>query len=339
MTKTEKKDGFVLVALANDQVRVKLMDLGATIVSLCVRDRNDRWQDVVLGYESLSDYETYKGYLGAIVGRTANRIRAGRFTLEGETYQLPVNNGPNCNHGGLKGFSFRKFEAAALTENSVTFTLHSPDGEEGYPGNMDVKVTYRLQGSELTIEYEVTSDAATLASLTSHAYFNLSGHAVSVKDHLLQIDADSYGHVDGDGLFTGEKEAVQGTPFDFRRPRKIAEALDSHHGQIRTATGLDHPYFLNQGTDAMRLYSPETGISMTVSTSYPVCQVYSANYLGGERGKDRLPMDRQTGICLEASFAPDDINIEKEQSKTIVRKGEIWTNRVSFRFDAEHEGE
>lgn len=250
-----------------------------------------------------------------------------------------MNNGPNCNHGGEKGFAFRTFTVADTTEDSVTFALHSPDGEEGYPANLDVAVTYRIEGSTLVIEYDATPDGTTLINLTNHAYFNLDGQATYIGDHWLEIQADAYGHVDGDILFTGETEDVTGTIFDFRKSRRIGEALESGDGQIETATGLDHPFLLNRETDAVRLYSEKTGISMTVSSSCPVCQIYSGNFLAGETGKDGQPMNRQTAVCIETSYAADDINIRNEQSKTIVKKGESWKEWTSFRFETDHESQ
>lgn len=337
MTTTEQRQGFTLVKLTGPDLKATFMDLGATLLSLEVRDKTGNWQDVVLGYESLEDYEKHQGYLGTVVGRTANRIRKGQFTLDGRQYQLPVNNGPNCNHGGVKGFSFRKFDVTSFTDDSVTFTIHSPAGEEGYPGMLDAAVTYRLEGPKLVIEYEAATDSQTLVNLTNHTYFNLDGHASSIGSHRLQLASDEFGHVDKDGLFTGTRQKVEGTAFDFRQPRYVRDALESGDPQIETATGLDHPFFLTRSQDAARLISDSTGIEMRVSTSLPACQIYSANYLGGQPGKDHLPMNRQTGICIETGYAPDDINIEKENSRTIVKKGEPWKAWTAFEFDTAYE--
>lgn len=242
MTTTEQRQGFTLVKLTGPDLKATFMDLGATLLSLEVRDKTGNWQDVVLGYESLEDYEKHQGYLGTVVGRTANRIRKGQFTLDGRQYQLPVNNGPNCNHGGVKGFSFRKFDVTSFTDDSVTFTIHSPAGEEGYPGTLDAAVTYRLEGPKLVIEYEAATDSQTLVNLTNHTYFNLDGHASSIGSHRLQLASDEFGHVDKDGLFTGTRQKVEGTAFDFRQPRYVRDALESGDPQIETATGLDHPF-------------------------------------------------------------------------------------------------
>ena len=317
--------------IENEHIRLKTMDQGATILSLSVRDRDGQWQDVVLGYQNLEDYETYKCYLGALVGRTANRIRGGRCTLNGKEYQLPINNGPNCNHGGRKGLSFRTFESRQL-EDRILFEITSPDGEEGYPGTLQLQAQYILQGDTLVLRYEAQSSEDTLLSLTNHSYFNLAGHPCFVGDHELTLAADAYGHVDENGLFTGELESVEGTPFDFRRPKAIKEALDFENGQIALGNGLDHPFAFSHDHNQVVLYCPETGIEMTVSTTMPAAQVYSANYLGGQPDKNGAPLDPRTGVCIETSCLPDDINLHPDTTPTILKKGETWTGETTFRF-------
>lgn len=317
--------------IENDHIRLTVMDEGATILRLLVKDKDGHWQDVVLGYQSLEDYEKYKCYLGALVGRTANRIRNGRFILNGKAYQLPINNGPNCNHGGEKGLSFREFEGRTEGDRLV-FEIISPDGEEGYPGTLRLRAEYILEGDMVRLRYTASSDEDTLLSLTNHSYFNLSGRPCFVGEHVLRLAAGQYGHVDKDGLFTGELEDVAGTPFDFRKGRTVASALDFDNEQIALGNGIDHPFVFDTDHDQAVLYCPETGIEMTMSTTMPAAQIYTANYLSSEADKNGEPLDARSGICIETSYLPDDINLHPETSETILKKGDTWTSETSFRF-------
>lgn len=327
-----RDDGVEIIVLKNEDIEVWLTTLGAAILKLIVKDKNGEACDVAAGYETLEDYPKYRDYLGATVGRTANRIREGKFTLNGIDYQLPINNGPNCNHGGIDGFSFRNFKAE-LKENSVIFRLHSPDGEEGYPGNLDFQVEYSLNGPELTLHYMGESDADTLLNVTNHTYFNLSGKPEYIGDHILKIDADKFGATNADGLFTGELLDVENTDFDFRIPDKLDKVLKSDHEQIKFGYGLDHGFMLNSDKDQVVLYSPESGIEMTVSTTMPMAQLYTANYFNNFPGKYGQVLPRQGYTAIECQYPADDINIRKEDSKTILRKGEQFDESTSFKFN------
>lgn len=324
-------DGKEIYILKNEQMEVWLSNLGASILKLIVSDRNNQPVDVVLGYESLEDYPKYRAYLGAAVGRVANRIKAGQFSISGKDYQLPINNGPNCNHGGTDGFSFRLWNTI-LQDNAITFTLHSPDMEEGFPGNMDAAVTYTLNGSSLEIHYEAVSDQDTLASFTNHSYFNLSGHPDYIGNHLLSAAAEQFQQIDPDGLVTGRILDVEGTPFDFRTPKPIASALESDHEQIRIGKGLDHSFILKNVTDPIHLYNPDNGIELVVNTTLPQAQFYTANWFDGEPGKTKEPLGQYAGIAIETQNSPDDIHLHADAPRTLLKKGEKLDEKTTFSF-------
>lgn len=327
----KRDDGIEIIVLKNEELEVWLTTLGAAILKLIVKDKNGKELDVAAGYETLEDYPKYRDYLGAVVGRTANRIKEGKFSLNDIDYQLPVNNGPNCNHGGIDGFSFRNFKAD-LKEDSVIFSLHSPDGEEGYPGNLDFQAEYKLNGPELILHYTGQSDADTLLNPTNHTYFNLGGSPDYIGDHIVQIDADAFGATDANGLFTSEWIDVDGTDFDFRKPAALDKVLKSGHEQIKFGYGLDHGFRLSSDKDQVVLYSPQSGIEMTVSTTFPMAQFYTANYFNNFPGKYGQVLPRQGYTAIECQYPADDININKQNSKTILRKGEQFDESTSFKF-------
>lgn len=328
-----RDDGLEIIELENDKMKVVVSNFGGVILSLKVKDRNGLWQDVVLGYESLNDYKHYDKYVGALVGRVANRIRNGEFELNGKTYHTPVNNGPNSNHGGEKGFSFRPFKTL-LKDDRVLFSRVSPDGEEGYPGTLHFMAEYVLRDDILILHYTAQSDEDTLLNITHHSYFNLSGYPCAIDDHILSVRADEYGKVDENGLYTGEIASVEGTPFDFRKARTIKTALDAEDTdeQIKLGAGLDHHFFFTADKNQVVLYSPHTGIEMTVSTSMPGAQIYTANYLDGEKGKNGFPLERRDAVCIETQCTPDDIHVNKENPETLLKKGETYDEWTSYRF-------
>ncbi|BBH25510.1 aldose 1-epimerase [Intestinibaculum porci] len=322
------------IILRNEEMEVHLLNLGATIKNIYVSDAQKHIRDVVLGYGDVFDYMRYDGYLGASVGRCANRIAKGRFTLDGKTYHLPINNGPHSLHGGLKGFSYRLFDYI-YTNHQVTFHYLSPDGQEGYPGTLDVYVTYTLDKTTLTMDYQAVTSQTTLVNLTNHTYFNLDGIACPIDDHLLTVKASHYALVDGDGLVTGEIRDIHHTPFDFTKEKAIGEALHSDDPQIILARGLDHPFLFDDNHDQVILRSKASGITMKVSTSLPLAQIYSANYLDGRLGKHKYPMNAQSALCIETSYLPDSIHLEKD-SPTILKPGESYQASTSYTFT--HEG-
>lgn len=312
------------IILKNDFLEVHVLSLGGTLKNIIFAGK-----DVLLGYDDPMDYLRYDGYLGALVGRVANRIAKGTFTLNGRTYHLPINNGPNNIHGGIHGFSYRVFDYI-LKDNQVVFHYVSPDGQEGFPGTLDFYAFYTLKDQALSLRYEAISDADTLINITNHAYFNLSGKASYIGDHALRVKADRFAHVNADGLVTGEIEKVAGTPFDYRQAHLIDDVLKSNHEQIQVAKGLDHPFIFTADHDQVELTSKQSGISLTVSTSLPQAQLYTANYLDGRMGKS-TPMNAQDALCIETQFMPDGIHQEKSPM-SLLQKGEEYQAETIYTF-------
>lgn len=319
--------------------------LGATITSLWAPDRSGRQGDVTLGHDSLEGYLAASPYFGAVVGRYANRIAYGRVMLDGDTWQLSVNDGPHHLHGGLRGFDKVVWEAEPFDGDGgvgVRFSYQSADGEEGYPGALHARVTYRLtDADELRCEYLASTTRPTPVNLTQHSYWNLSaGHSPAILDHELTIHADAFTPVD-DGLIpTGDQRLVHGTPFDFRQPRRIGACIDDDDQQLRRAGGYDHNYVLRRPATATmhpaaRLHDPLTGRTLSISTSEPGLQLYSGNFLDGTiRGKDGRQYVHRAGLCLETQHFPDSPN-RPEFPSTIVRPGARHESTTVFRFSVE----
>lgn len=322
--------------LASDCLKVWISELGATILRIQTKDREGNWIDVALSHEKLDDYPDYDSFLGAVVGRTCNRIGKGKFILNDTEYSLPINNGPNSHHGGgFNGFAMKVFNAVPLPDDSgVAFYVVSPDGDQGYPGNIMLMVVYRLTEDKLSIEYTAASDADTIANFTSHVYFNLSGHPVSIHDHILQIAADRFGPVDPDGMVTGELALVENSPFDFRNPKRVGDTLvlEEENEQLKLARGVDHPFALSKTKEQAILYCPETGIELKISTTLPYLHVYTSNWMEGESGRGGELLTRQCGIAFESELFPNDINLNPGSSATILRKGEVWNEKTEFQF-------
>ncbi|MBR5288836.1 MAG: galactose mutarotase [Clostridia bacterium] len=305
------KDGREVTAftLKNGAVSAVILDYGCTIQSLIVPDKNGKPVDVVLGYDTVKGYEDGDGYLGAAIGRVGNRIAKGKFTLNGKDYTLAVNNGPNHLHGGLVGFDSVIWDAK-VSEDALAFTRLSPDGEEGYPGNLLVTITYRLLDNALEITYDAKTDAPTLINLTNHSYFNLNGGG-SVLDHVLQVNADRFCEGDPDCLPTGKLLAVAGTPFDFNEPKKIGRDIGMDDIQLKNGGGYDHNFCLSDPAEIKKaavLASEETGIEMTTTTTLPGMQVYSANFLTEREGKGGVSIGYRYALCLETQRYPDAIH-------------------------------
>jgi aldose 1-epimerase len=322
-------------------VEVRTMPYGAIIVSVRVPDKAGKVDDVVLGFDRLDGYLGTHPYFGAIVGRYANRIAKGSFTLDGQTYSLATNNGPNALHGGLKGFD-KKMWTAELVNNEgnvgVIYRVESPDGDEGYPGNVKVQVAYTLSGNnELSVEYEASTDKATPINLTQHSYFNLAGEGRGdILGHRLTIDADRFTPVDATLIPTGDQASVQNTPFDFRRPTVIGARIDADEEQLRHGGGYDHNWILNRDRDglihAARLEEPTSGRTVDVSTTEPGLQFYSGNFLDGTiKGKSGHVYAKRSGLCLETQHFPDSPNHAGFPS-TILRPGERFRSKTVFAF-------
>jgi aldose 1-epimerase len=319
-------------------VQVVISSLGAAIHSIRTPDREGRAADVVLGFDTLDEWVTNPPFFGVIVGRYANRIAGGRFTLDGATYTLATNNGPNHLHGGTRGFDKVVWRAEPLAEadgDAVRFTYVSADGEEGYPGRLTTSVLYTLTaGNELRLDYSASSDKATVVNLSNHAYFNLAGKG-TVLDHELQINADRYTPVNATLIPTGELAPVEGTPFDFRQATAIGARIAANHEQIRIGGGYDHNFVLNGAPGELRLaaraFDPSSGRMLEVQTTEPGVQLYSGNFGSPITGRGGESYPRHGGFCLETQHFPDSPNHPSFPS-TVLRPGETFESTTVFRF-------
>ncbi len=323
------KDGESVNAyiIRNDALAAEILEYGATIHSLRVQ-HGGVWTDVVLGYDTLREYEENDGYLGACVGRVGNRIGGGAFALNGKTYMLAKNDGENHLHGGVRGFDKYVWAAEELPDG-VRFARVSPDGEEGYPGTLRAAVSYRLQGDTLAMEYEASADEDTLCNLTNHSYFNLNGGG-SVLDHTLQISSDEFLENSAATLPTGNRLPVAGTPFDFRAPKRIGQDIGAEDIQLRNCGGYDHNFCLT-GDPAAVLRGDTSGITMTVRTTLPGVQLYTANVLTERRGKNGAVYAPRGALCLETQYFPNAMACEGFE-KPILRAGDRWRHRTTLKF-------
>jgi aldose 1-epimerase len=321
----------------------KIINYGAAITSLFVPDRDGNIEDVVLGYDSLQGYVNGSEYFGAVVGRYGNRIGKGQFVLDGQQYQLTINNGENHLHGGKIGFNKVLWEAEVLNDSdmpAIRFTYVSRDGEEGYPGTVTLKVTYALtDNNELRIDYEGMADKPTILNPTQHSYFNLSGNfAETILGHSLMIEADKFTPVDEGLIPTGELASVENTPLDFRQPRTIGARIDDPFEQLVLGKGYDHNWVLRDYTgpgqvhEAAELYEPDSGRVMTVFTDQPGLQFYSGNFLDGSAvGKNGIAYGHRTGLCLETQVFPDSPNHPDFPSATLY-PGQVYRQTTIYQF-------
>lgn len=334
----QTRDGQAVeaITLDNGQLSCTFLTYGATLVSLNVPDPAGKMVDVALGYDTLEAYESQDKYLGATVGRYANRIAAGRFTLDGVEYTLVVNDGDNHLHGGPTGFSTRVWQAEEVP-GGVCFTYESQDMEEGFPGALTAKVTYTLEDSALVAHYQATTDRPTVCNLTNHTYFNLNGHnSGSILDHVLVLHAAHYTPVVPGSIPTGKIEEVIGTPMDFLYPHTIGQRIERPFPQLQRCGGYDHNWVIDgpMGTlrPAARLVGDKTGIALEVETTLPGVQCYAANFLEGcPTGKGGVTYHNREGVCLETQFYPDSPNHPSFPS-CVLRPGEVWDHTTVFRF-------
>ena len=321
------------ITLKNEDLQVNVTNLGVHILSIFMKDKNGKMGDVVLGYEKIEDYLTQDKYLGATVGRFANRIKKGTFDLNGKTYHLAINNGPNHLHGGIEGFNHRLFDYEIKGDNQVVFHYLSKDQEEGYPGNLDFYVTYTLDHTTLKVAYHASCDQDTLINMTNHSYFNLSSETENIENHFLKIKSDYISEVDQDGLPTGKQLKVAGTPFDFNEMKQIKDQIHQEHPQLLLGKGYDHPFHLLGKENQIECYHETTGRKLTISTSLPYAQVYSANYLDGTAmGKYGYAYQARDGICFETEYLPDGIHLE-ENPDCLLKKGENYDAYTSYCFE------
>ena len=320
-------------------MEVCITPFGGRIVSVMVPDRTGEMRDVVLGFDKISDYQTIPTDFGASIGRYANRIGQGKFTLDGVEYQLPQNNFGHCLHGGPNGWQYSIYSVKEATENSVVLTLSSPDGEEQFPGNVEAQVTYTLTADNaIAIDYEATTDAPTVINMTNHSYFNLTGDPTqTILDHELMINADAFTPVDDTYMTTGEIAPVAGTPMDFTTAKVVGKEIDNFdYIQLKNGNGYDHNWVLNTAGNkeeaAVVLYAPTTGIELTVYTTEPGIQVYTGNFLDGTvTGKKGIVYNQRVGICLETQKYPDTPN-KPEWPSAVLRPGEKYTSHCTFKF-------
>ena len=320
-------DVYLFTLTNRHGLEVSIINYGGAITSLKVPDRNGEFGDIVLGYETLDDYVRNPRYFGALIGRHANRIAHGEFSLNGTDYQLEQNNGANHLHGGYNGFDRRVWDASE--ENGLRLTYLSKDGEAGYPGNLTATVVYTLsEDNELGLDYHATTDQDTIVNLTNHAYFNLKGEG-TILDHELMLDADSFTPVSSELIPTGEIKSVAGTAMDFRKSKQIGS-------EISLIGGYDHNYVLNDRDGSLRsvgrLYEATAGRVVEIFTTQPGIQFYSGNFLDGSFvGKDGQAYHKYAGLCLEPQHFPDAPNHSNFPS-TILRAGDTYHQITVFRF-------
>ena len=323
----ENKNGMVM----------EVTDFGATLYALIVPDKDGNPIDVVLGYDSPQGYMGPSGTgFGATIGRNGNRIGKATFTLNGKTYQLDKNNNGNNLHSGLDYYHYRMWNVKETTDNSITLSLHSPDGDQGYPGALEVDVTYTLtDNNELKIEYYGVPDADTIVNMTNHSYFNLNGHASGdILEQELWVDADAFTATDVQLIPTGEICPVEGTPMDFRVKKPVGRDIDQDYEALVFGGGYDHNWCLNnKGTFAkvIEFSSDLSGITMEVYTDLPGVQIYSGNFLDEEVGKQDIVYRHRQGICFETQGYPDAIHHENFPS-AVCKKGEVYQTTTIYKF-------
>jgi aldose 1-epimerase len=340
---TQGGKAVTLYKLTNaNGVEVDAMNYGGIIVSIRVPDRKGQFADIVLGHETLDGYVPNPPYIGAVVGRYANRIANGTFALDGKTYTLPKNDGPNTLHGGVdKTFNKMVWDGEALKgKTGVAFTYLSKDGDDGFPGNMKVKVTYTLTDTnELVIDYEATTDKTTVVNLSQHSYFNLAGEGTSdILNHEVMINADRFTPVDKNLIPTGELRPVKGTPLDFTTSTRVGARIDDSSEQIALGHGYDHNWVINRKGDgltlAARVYEPTSGRVLEVSTTQPGVQFYTGNFLDGTvTGKQGHVYKRRYGLCLETQHFPDSPN-HPDFPSTTLKPGETFKSQTVLKFSA-----
>ena len=335
--RTKKGEEAHLYLLENKNgVKAYLTDYGAALVRLLVPDKNNELRDVVLGYDDTAGYEQGDVFFGATVGRNANRVGGAHVEIAGKVYKLEKNDNDNNLHSGTHYYNKRLWDVVEQADDHVAFVLHSPDGDQGYPGAFDMHVTYTLDDSnELTIHYVAVPDQDTVINMTNHSYFNLNGHASgTVLGHKVTVNADSFTPADAYSIPTGEIRSVEGTPMDFRSGRVLGDDIDTDYEPLRFGSGYDHNWVLkNEGRfdKVAEVASEESGIVMEVYTDLPGVQIYTANFVDGEPGKDGASYIKRSAVCLETQYFPDAVHHENFP-QPLCRKGEKYDTRTAYRF-------
>lgn len=323
----------------NNGFEVSCMNYGCIITEILVPDRFGKIENIVLGFGSLEEYEENPNFLGAVVGRFAGRIGRGTFHLGEHVYKVTINENNNHLHGGRKGFSHVVWDSTVIEhehETAIEFSYLSPDGEEGYPGNLQMKVVYTMsnENNDLVISYSGISDKKTLLNVTNHTYFNLSGNLKrDILDHELKMDSKQFIELDDELLPTGNLVPVDYSVFDFRQGRKISDGVDSNHPQnIVAGNGYDHPFLLNKGeSDAIVLVDHESGRKLVVETTEPAVVLYTGNNLAGLYSTEGIQLRNYLGLCLETQGPPDSVHHSHFQS-SIVNEGEMFESKTKYSF-------
>lgn len=320
-------------------MQAAITNYGGRIVSLLVKDQNNKMVDVVAGFDNLKGYqESTSNYYGALIGRYGNRIANGHFKLDGKDYNLFINNAPNTLHGGKVGFDSKVWDAEQPNEHQLVLTYHSADMEEGFPGNLDVKVTYSVtRYNSLEIMYQATTDKKTVVNLTNHAYFNLNGWGSGdILKHVMQINADEYTPVDKNLIPTGKLASVKETPFDFRAPLPIGDRINKDNEQLKIANGYDHNYVLNKHNTQIpvaTVIGDQSGLIMKVFTTEPGMQFYTGNFMkGAYKMKGGHPDGFRTAFCLETQHFPDSPN-KPEFPSTVLEPGKTYKSLTLYQFE------
>jgi aldose 1-epimerase len=339
----ELPDGKIahLYTLTNSNgMVVKITNYGGIVTELTAADKEGKWEDVVLGFDSLSAYLKGHPFFGALVGRYGNRIAKGKFKLEGKEYSLPINNGPNALHGGIKGFDKKLWNASEIQKDSIVgleLTYESPDMEEGFPGKLNVKVTYTLSNDNaLLIDYEATTDKTTIVNLTNHSYFNLTGMTRDIMNHEVSILADNIVPVDATLIPTGKLMPVEGTPFDLRKPKTVGDGIDkTDNEQIKYGGGYDHCWVINRVGKGLVPFAtvrdPESGRFMEVATTEPGVQFYTGNFLDGKLSGKNATYGKRYGLCLETQHYPDSPN-KPQFPSTVLKPGDTYKTSTMYKF-------
>lgn len=341
ITTVDGKNVALYTLVNKNGVEACITNYGGRVVSLMVPDKEGNFKDVVLGHDSIADYINIDGNFGALIGRYGNRINQGRFSIDGIEYQLPQNNYGHCLHGGPKGFHHSVWDAEQLNDSTLSLTLQSPDGEDGFPGNINVTVVYTVTSDNgLNIDYTATTDAPTILNLTNHSYFNLSGDpSKDMLDQILWFDADGFTPIDSTFMTSGEILPVTGTPFDFTTPKALGADIENEDEQLANGLGYDHNMVLREGRDitaaAVSVYAPTSGIKMEIFTCEPGIQFYAGNFLDGTvKGKNGIAYPRRSAVCLESQHFPDSPN-KPQWASVVVRPGETYKSYCKYKFSVE----
>lgn len=344
--KTKNGDEAILYTIENSKgMKVTLTNYGATIVGICTPDKNGKVEDITLGYDDVKGYDENGTYYGAFIGRNGNRIGDCKFTINGVEYTLDNNDNGNNLHGGFKGYNNFMYEAEVFEEEdeiAVVFSRLSPDMEQGFPGNLDVEVSYALtEENELVIEYHAVSDKDTVVNLTNHTFFNLAGQASgSILDTVMWIDADHFTPTNDKLIPTGELRSVEGTPMDFRKPTVIGDRIEEDYEPLKQAGGYDHNYCLNNSGNDCELvcyaYNKKTGRKLEVFTDLPGMQLYVGNFIDGKvAGKGGYVYKKREGFCLETQYYPDSCNEKPYFKSSVLKAGEEYDTVTIYKFSVE----